>query len=218
MSSNSYQPVEDAKATPSRHSPAWIVSIAGAVAVLLAAAFIAGRATASGKTATPAVIVTVAAPPSTPAAPSTQARPSSSPSPLESTPGSPTAVANGRQLGSYSFDFTLSNEPYDVPLGSSRPTQSQFNTSGTGDLSSAYPGDVNILIPINGDKMLGLPSGTTPTYKACTASTLFTGQAATTEGTVFCLSETAGRMLGVTVVSSQSSYVVLRVTVWQNAS
>lgn len=64
-----------------------------------------------------------------------------------------------------------------------------------------------------------LPGGSTPSYSACTTGTVFANSENTTAGTAFCIEET-GRVAGVTVVSvnSSSSYITLKVSVWQNVT
>jgi hypothetical protein len=127
---------------------------------------------------------------------------------------STTAVpSSGAQLGAYTVDI---NFPYSIPLGPTKPTQSQFSKTGLGDLGTAAPADHLVFVPINGNKMLSLPGGSTPTYQACANGTVFANQADSAPGTSFCIIEKTGKIAGVTLTSAQSSYVVLTVTVWQN--
>jgi hypothetical protein len=133
----------------------------------------------------------------------------SSPSP------SAKSLPNGALLGSYSISVTV-GPGESLPLNATKPTQSQLNT-GAGDLGTGTPADAFVFLPINGDKMLGLPGGSTPSYQSCIADTVFEGEANSNPGTAFCLSAT-GRMIGVTVTSLQSAFAVLHITVWQNTS
>jgi hypothetical protein len=181
--------------------PAWITAITGLIVALATAGFFVGRSTTNNPRPAPTVTVTVPAPSHTTAA--------KSPSPSGS------ASLNGTLLGSYNINVTV-GPGESVPLNATKPTQSQLNT-GAGDLGTGTPADVLVFLPINGDKMLSLPGGSTPSYQSCTADTVFEDQASSSPGTAFCLSAT-GRMIGVTVTSLQSAYAVLRITVWQNIS
>jgi hypothetical protein len=181
--------------------PAWITAIAGLIVALAAVGFFVGRSTTSGARQAPTVAVT------TPA--SGHATAASSPSP------SARSVPNGTLLGSYSISITV-GPGESVPLNATKPTQSQLDT-GAGDLGTGTPADVFVFLPINGDKMLSLPGGSTPSYQSCSADTVFEGEASSNPGTAFCLSAT-GRMIGVTVTSLQSAFAVLHITVWQNTS
>ena len=71
----------------------------------------------------------------------------------------------------------------------------------------------------NGDQMVSLPNGSTPTYASCKADTVLVPTVSSNPGTAFCVIETTGKMAGVYVesVNSQPSYIVLRVWVWENA-
>jgi hypothetical protein len=104
-----------------------------------------------------------------------------------------------------------------VPLAAAAPTQSQFaNGSNVGD--DLYSNGSS-LYPDNTDKMLSLPNGVAPTYKACAADTVFVNSANITRGTTFCLIE-ASAMVGVTIrsVSQAQTFILLHVTVWKNIS
>lgn len=185
--------------------PAWITAIAVLIGAMTAVAgFFLGHATVSNASPHPTVTVTVT-------------RPASATSVSSNGPSSPTPStesSNGVLLGSYSIDL---NYPNSVPLGPSKPTQSQFNTGGAGDLGTGAPADTLVFVPLNGDKMVSLPNGATPTYQACATSSVFASQASSTAGTAFCLIE-SGRIAGLMVTSDNSSYAALQVSVWQNIS
>jgi hypothetical protein len=202
-----------------------MTAIFGVIVILAAAGFLAGRLTAptSRKTAQPAATVTVTAPPAhTPtsaplsATPSASApEPTSSASPgATSTPGTTGATAsNGKQLGSYDIKLPPG---FSVPLAAAAPTQSQF-VNGTNVGTDLYYS--SYLYPENSDKMLTLPSGVTPTYKSCTADTVFVGLMNIVPGATLCLVE-ATAMVGITIrsVSQAQTFVLLHVTVWKNIS
>ncbi|MFC5031285.1 hypothetical protein C8250_039310 [Streptomyces sp. So13.3] len=158
----------------------------------------------------PGPTITVTAPPAKVATPPT----TPGPDPTTSSPESPPASTNGTVLGSYSVNLGFGHS---IPLGPTKPTQSQFSTTGLGDLGTAAPADHLVFVPINGDKMLSLPAGSTPNYEACASNTVFANQADSAPGTSFCLIEN-GRMAGVTISSAQPAYVVLNVTVWANTA
>ncbi len=188
--------------------PAWISAIGGLIVALTGAGFFVGHATATKAAALPQQTVTVVKTVIT------------SPSPADSLQASATSSANtgvgaaGTQLGSYSLNIGFGHS---IPLGATKPAQADFSTSGLGDLGTAAPADHLVFVPINGNKMVSLPGGTTPSFQACANDTVFTGQADSAPGTSFCLIET-GKIAGVIIASAQPSYVVLNVTVWQNAS
>lgn len=120
---------------------------------------------------------------------------------------------NGAELGSYDINLPIG---YSVPLGPMRPTQSQFVNGGGGDIGTNSIGGI---YPGNGNKMLNLPDGTTPTYQQCADDTLFENQVNAKPGVTFCLVE-VGKIVGVTVTSVSSMqpyYATLHVTVWQNS-
>jgi hypothetical protein len=132
-------------------------------------------------------------------------------------PASPTtrqsSPSNGTQLGSYTIELP---QAYGTPLGPTKPTRSQFIEEGAGDI--LYDGSIT---PGNGDQLLELAGGSTPSYQACAADTLIENQASATAGTAFCVVET-GRIAGVTVNSVGTTrpydyYIVLNVTIWQNS-
>jgi len=186
--------------------PAWISAIGGLIVALTGAGFFVGHATAAKAEALPRQTVTVLR------------TVTISPSPADSLQASATSLTNtgvaGTQLGSYSVNIGFGHS---IPLGATKPVQADFSTSGLGDLGTAAPADHLVFVPINGNKMLSLPGGTTPSFQACANDTVFASQADSAPGTSFCLIET-GKIAGVIIASAQPSYVVLNVTVWQNAS
>jgi hypothetical protein len=170
--------------------PAWITAIAGLVVALTSAGFFAGRITAPPTTDAISSLATVA-------------------SLTEISSMSP----NGAELGSYDINLPIG---YSVPLGPTHPTQSQFTNGSGGDI---WTNSILEIGPGNGNKMLNLPDGTTPTYQQCADDTLFENQVSAKPGVAFCLVE-AGKMVGVTVTSVSSTqpyYAALHVTVWQNS-
>lgn len=199
--------------------PAWITAITGLIAVLVGGGgYIAGHASASGPTdpaPQPTATVTVAATATvTVAATATAA--SSATNPTQTPHTSQTIASNGSELGSYEVDLP---QGYSIPLGASKPTQSQFDSSQqTGDLD--YNDVYGTYQVLGSDKMVQLPDGTTPTYQACTGATAFTS--AINGGSLrvaFCILEN-GKIAGVEVVSQSSttSDYSLQVTVWRNTS
>jgi hypothetical protein len=186
--------------------PAWITAIATLIAALATAGFFTGRATAS-QAATPVRTVTVTATPPTSSPVATSlATTSASPAAQASSPG------NGKLLATYTIKLPAA---YGVPIGTIAPTQSQFEFGG-GDLYEQ--GDT--FISGNGNKMLSLPAGTTPTYEACASDTLFVQSVPAATATAFCIVET-GRMVGVSVTgvsaNTNPTYFTLHIMVWQNS-
>jgi hypothetical protein len=213
--STSNEPANDERPARGGRRRALTITAAVVAVVLLVAGFAAGRSTApkAKQAAQPAPTVTVTvrpavAPSPSPAASSPGAAPTASPSP-GTAPSNGSTASNGTQVGSYSFKIPPN---FTVPIGTKAPTQSQFSQGGVGDLSYG-PG----IYPVGSDKMLSLPAGEKPTYRACTADTVFAGSAASTAGTSFCLVET-GRMVGVTVrsVSPTQAFIVLHAVLWTN--
>jgi hypothetical protein len=198
--------------------PAWITAITGLIAVLVGGGgYIAGHASASGapdSTPQPTATVTVAATATvTVTARATAASQVTNPA---QTPGTTQTIpSNGSELGSYIVDLP---QEYSIPLGASKPTQSQFDSSEqNGDLDYQITGTYR---PLGNDKMVQLPSGTMPTDQACTSSTAFTSYIIGGNlGIAFCILEN-GKIAGIQVVSQSSttSDYFLRVTVWRNAS
>jgi hypothetical protein len=134
------------------------------------------------------------------------------------TPQSPyasqTAKPDGAELGSYTIELPSG---YSIPLGASKPTQSQFDSNGqNGDLDDSG----SFYQELGSDRMVQLQNGSTLTYHACTSSTAFTDTIdAGTVGTAFCILE-SGKIAGVKVVSqSTTTYdYILQVIVWRDTS
>jgi hypothetical protein len=131
-------------------------------------------------------------------------------------------ASGGTQLASYPVNLPPG---YAVPLGVTPPTQSQFiHVGGFGDLvlnTSGLVGPGSNLLPLSGDKMILLKSGSTPTYKTCSTGTGFVSSVDNTTGAAFCLIEGTGKLAGISVSSIGSAQPydsVLQVTVWQGAS
>jgi hypothetical protein len=197
--------------------PAWITAIAALCAVFVGGGYAVGHAQDSEARASapqPAVTVTVTAP----AAATVRATTTTTTSPAASSPqsshASHIATTNGSMLGTYDVDLPAG---YSIPLGASKPTQAQFDSSQQNgdldDLAQSYE-------ELGSDKMVQLPNGTTPTYQACTSSTAFTNFIiGGSLGVAFCILEN-GKIAGVEVVSqsSTSSDYILHVTVWRNVS
>ena len=151
--------------------------------------------------------------PATPTSLSPAASPVTSPAISPSATSSPvpaSTVGNGTLEGTYSVQLT---EPYSAPLGASAPTQAQIAAGAACDVY--YNGQ---LTSCNSEKIVSLPNGSTPSYSACTASTLFVDSASANQGTAFCIIETSGRVAGISVAAAgntPSYYVTLTVSVWQ---
>jgi hypothetical protein len=151
--------------------------------------------------------------PATPTSLSPAASPVTSPAISSSATSSPvpaSTVGNGTLEGTYSVQLT---EPYSAPLGASAPTQAQIAAGAACDVY--YNGQ---LTSCNSEKIVSLPNGSTPSYSACTASTLFVDSASANQGTAFCIIETSGRVAGISVAAAgntPSYYVTLKVSVWQ---
>ncbi|MFE6049137.1 hypothetical protein ACFQ6N_00085 [Kitasatospora sp. NPDC056446] len=184
--------------------------------VLSAAALFGSGAAAGTKLASPDPAPTVTVPGPTVTAPGPTVTKPVPPTPTGTDPATAppgtATTANGTVLGTYSVNI---NADHSIPLRATKPTQAEFSTTGQGDLGTGGPGGHLVFLPINGTKMLALPSGTTPTYEACASDTVFSTQADSTAATSFCVLE-KGSMAGVTVASVNSTYVVLDVTVWQH--
>ena len=189
--------------------PAWITAIVGAIALLGGGGYAAGHASGAGDPApqpTVTVTATVTAV-ATVTSPATQSQ--------QSPHASQVATSDGMVLGSYSVDLPTG---YSIPLGASKPTQSQFDSSEqNGDLDDTWAPSYDEL---GSDKMVQLPNGTTPTYQGCINSTAFTnGISGGSLGVAFCILEN-GKIAGVEVVSQSSttSDYILQVTVWRDVS
>jgi hypothetical protein len=138
----------------------------------------------------------------------------STPNPTAATTPSaaPTTVANGMELGSYTFNLP---QTYSAPLGSTKPTLSQLIQWSGGDVF--YDGDITTN---SADELLGLPGDPAPTYQGCSSS-IFENSADASRGTTFCVKEN-GKMAGVTVESIGTTrpydyYLELSVTIWQDS-
>src|ERR1700733_10068495 len=147
--------------------PAWIGALATLIVALTGAGFFAGRATSQ---ATPQPTKTVRSTVTVTATPVAAASAASTPG---ASSGSTATSANGTVLGSYTFTLPQ----YDsAPLGTTAPDQAQI-LSGTGqDVVWNTGAGGSPLETGGGDKMLNLPSGSTPTYQACTTDTLSSGE------------------------------------------
>jgi hypothetical protein len=213
---------------PSRHSalrrladliPGRLARFATLTVALTAAGLAAGCSTASSSESAAVAPKTgaassaaSAASSATPTSPSSTASPVTV-SPATASPAPLSTVGNGTQLGTYTI--TLTNG-YSAALGPSAPTQAEIAANGSCDVQ--YNGEI---YSCNSEKIISLPSGSTPTYSACTTGTLFETSPSLAQGTAFCIIETSGRVAGVTVAavgSSPSNYVNLNVTVWKYVS
>jgi hypothetical protein len=187
-------------------APAWITALIAVVG------FVAGYGTRYAQT-----------PPGHGTAPTAAPQPTVTPSKTVTSGGQAILQASGgRQLASYPVNLPPG---YAVPLGVTPPTQSQFIHVGSlGDLelnTSGMVGPGSNFLPLSGDKMILLQSGSTPTYKACSTGTGFVSSVDNTVGAAFCLTEASGKEAGISVSSIGSAppyYSVLQVTVWQGAS
>lgn len=187
--------------------------------VLTAAGLVAGCAGTASSSPSAALAPKGAGSTSSQAAPATPASLSPAASPVTSSDTSPSAtsspapastVGNGTLEGTYSFQLT---EPYSAPLGATAPTQAQIASGAACDVY--YNGQIT---SCNSEKIVSLPNGSTPSYSACTASTLFEDSASANQGTAFCIIETSGRVAGISVAAAgntPSYYVTLKVSVWQ---
>lgn len=188
-----------------------LTNVVGIVTVLVSAAALFGGGAAVGHStasSAPATTVFVTAPPTATPTPT----PTTAPTSEEPTTAPPTTApaVGGTKLGSYTVNLGYGHS---IPLGKDKPAQGDFSTTGLGDLGTGVPGGILVFIPINGDKMVSLDSGATPTYDSCAADTIFATQADSKPGTAFCLIE-SGMLAGVKVVAAHPAYVVLSVTVW----
>jgi hypothetical protein len=191
--------------------PAWIASIGTLIVALTGAGFFAGRVTVQAAAAAPSPkiitkTVTVTASASAPSPSASTANQTPSPSGVTSTAG------NGTQVATYSFQLV---NGYNAPLGLSAPTQAQIAAGGNYDLY--FNGSV---APGSGEQMLSLPNGSTPSYSACTANTLFIQNLQPAQGASFCIVETSGHMAGVTITALGSSpySITVKVTLWKYVS
>lgn len=187
--------------------PAWITSITGLIVALTGAGFFVGHLTGgSSPTPQPTVTVTV----------TKTVQVAANGSPVATVPsaggtGSATAgsgSANGTQLGSYTIDLPAG---YSVPLGPTKPTQSQFITGQSG--GDLYYTGLGYFPGLSSEKLVTLTSGTPPTYSACQGSTFF-NSVNDDAGESFCIVE-SNDLVGLYVQSDQSGYAVINVNVWR---
>ncbi len=153
--------------------------------------------------------------PSAPASTGSPSAPASAPaaSPATTSPAAATTAGNGTELGAYTFNLT---NGYSAPLGPTAPTQAEIASGGSCDVQ--YNGEI---YSCNQEKIISLPSGSTPTYSACTTGTIFADEVNPTKGNVFCIIETSGQVAGIAVAaagSSPNNYVTLTATVWKYVS
>jgi hypothetical protein len=180
---------------PKRHGfadlgPAWISSIAAAVAAVVAvASFFAGRATAPTPAGTPAP-----GPAATASAPATTA--SRSP---------------GTLLAHYSADVAA-GYGIDIAAQPQRPRQGI-----PGDASLVIP-LVDRISSSDGGKLAQLDSATAPTFDDCAANTRFTDTAYVDRGDAFCYTG-HGYLAAIKVVNKvialTGDYDTLDITVWK---
>jgi len=192
-----------------------VVSVTIAVAAVGLLAGCGGSSNSSGLAATK---TQAAAPTTAPAANSgSSAAPapagsSTAPSSATSSPAPADTAGNGTLEGSYTFDIT---NTYEAPLGPTAPTQANIISVSTGgNCDVVYNG---LLGSCNQERIIQLPNGSVPTYSACTTGTIYVPNVNAVQGTAFCIEETSGRVAGITVASvgTSSSYVSLKVIVWQ---
>jgi hypothetical protein len=186
--------------------PAWIGALATLIVALTGAGFFAGRIT--GQPA-PQATVTI----TDPASPNTVGTSPSAPQSVSPpAPRPAAAVANGVHLGSYSIDLAAG---YAVPLGPTRPTQSEYSATGNGDLYKVF----SRLDTGRNDQMVILPDGVTPTYQKCANATNLTTEVIPTVGTSFCLIETTGLIAGAEVTALGSSGdAIIAITIWKHSA
>ena len=193
--------------------PAWITSITGVIVALATAGFFVGHVTAdSNVMPQPTVTVTKTIDSGAAARPSATATTASGAADMDGVRSVP-APADGTLLGSYSIDLS---EGYSAPLGPSQPSQAQFTqTMSAGDV--LYDG-WNYSAGRSSERIVSLPVGTTPTYRACSTGTTFTSYVASAVGASFCVLEVSGKLAGVNVLAEQTGHVLLQVSVWQRTS
>ena len=193
--------------------PVWITSITGLLAVLFGAGFFVGKTTGSPN-AQPTVTVTAS--PSAPSVPVTTSPAGASS--LSASPAGSAASADGQLLGSYTVTLPRDGS---APLGSTEPTQAQILAGANYDIIWDYELGGAPLGAGTGDQILGLASGSTPTYQACKTDTLATNSESNNPGTAFCIIETSGMMAGVVVKSVDLAVnpenIVVEVQVWNNS-
>jgi hypothetical protein len=185
--------------------PAWITALAGLIAVFAGGGFAAGHASGAHDPAPQPTVTVTATATATVTSPVTH--------PPQGPPVSSAATSNGAVLGSYTVDLPTG---YSIPLGASKPTQSQFDSSEqNGDLDDESVG----YQALGNDQIVQLQDGSTLTYHTCTNSTAFTRTIYPSLGVAFCAIE-SGKIAGVKVISQSSttSDYILQVTVWRNTS
>jgi hypothetical protein len=203
---SSQQPQRSAWARFAELGPAWIASIGTLIVALTGAGFFAGRAT--GAASSPPKVIT-----------KTVTVTASAPVPSGGSPtASPAASSDGGLLGSYTITLPRDGS---ATLGPTAPTAAQILASSEGDIVWEYEDGGAPLGTGSGDQMVGLANEATPTYQACKNSTLATNTESSNPGTAFCIIETVGRMVGVTVKSVDIGVnpvnIVLSVLVWSNS-
>ncbi|MDI1462924.1 hypothetical protein QEZ54_18260 [Catellatospora sp. KI3] len=191
------------KASPWELGPQWIIAIATLLATLTGAGFFFGQNAAAPECPAPPVTQSPAA--------TTASQPS--PNPLPSPSPSTATVAEGTQLGTYTFQIVRG---YAVPLhDTAPPKQSEYVNSNNGeDLS--FSAMNNYFMPGNPSiKMVDLR--TKPlSYEACTTGTVFSGGLNNIVGTTFCLIM-PDRVIGLRINSNGNDTkdpVGLSATVW----
>jgi hypothetical protein len=197
--------------------PGWVASIASLIiAVTGFSAFLVGHASGENGAAQPTVTVT---------AQPTVTVTVTDPAPTSSlSTGSQNGTQKGLLLGSYEIKLAYD---YSVPLSSTKPTQSQYDSTGNnGDLvysniSAADSYDFSNPGQGYNDQIVALPPGSQPTYQACSTNTTFTTSVTATVGAAFCVIETGtGRVAGVSVASlpDNSNYAILDIKIWRKNS
>jgi len=140
--------------------------------------------------------------------------PASSTVPLTSPPpAASSASPDGTQLATYSFDLP---NGYWAPLGLTAPTSAQLSNQSQLDIQ--YNGELYFR---SNEQIRALPNSSVPTYPACANNTQIENGGlglSAVRGTAFCVVE-SGTIARVEVgsVNNDPAYVVLNVTIWQNA-
>jgi hypothetical protein len=189
---------------------AWFATLAVALTVT---GLIAGCSTASSGKSSAATKTVSSSPTFSASAPASPTVSAPAPSPAASSPAPADTAGNGTEVGAYTFNLT---QVYSAPLGPTAPTQSEIASGGSCDVQ--YNGEI---YSCNSEKIISLPSGSTPTYSACTTGTIFVDGVNPTKGNAFCIIETSGQVAGVTVAgvgTSPNNYITLKVTVWKYVS
>lgn len=165
--------------------PAWITAVVGLCALFVGGGYAAGHASGAPDPAPQPTVTVTATATTTVTSPVT-----GSP---QSPPASQIAKSNDAALGSYAIELPSG---YSIPLGASKPTQSQFDSSQqNGDLDDAQDA-VDTYQELGSDRMVQLQDGSTPTYHSCTSSTAFTDSISGGKlGVAFCILEN-GKVAG----------------------